>query len=364
MQIFAHRQTQVAPRPTFAAATPAVSPAEPQESFEVGHTGQDFVPPKLAQMLEQAGRPYYDEPKDAAARATYYKDLDLNADPKTLFTQLNGLLTRTHSERLSFKPRKYLHPWVDLRPNLRLQSVYSAQPVATDAKVHTTKSKDFVQRYKVKVAGHERADGTRGPSRLQNKKIDFRSEAPNWSQALVEGGTNALAIAEKIALVEGYKYYNAEHSVPQYVFDRDKDAKGDLHHLFTCEAKANSVRQHFRFAEVPETPENRKGEGWVAKATEQFEPEAGKGEVARATLYFLMRYPGKLGDKPGEYTAADVKMLQRWSEENPVSLYELHRNQAIQEIQGNRNPLIDFPELVNKVDFSQGLGEWGRSQQG
>ena len=323
---------------------------------------QDFVPPKLADMLQKAERPYYDEPRDNKSKEAYYRDIDLGASPTELFQSFSSLVSKTHREQLSFKPRKYLHPWGDLRPNLRLQSIYSSQPVATGDKIHVTKSRDFVQRWKTRVRGHERADGTHGPDRFQNKKIDFRDEANGWSQALVEGGADALKVAEKIALVEGYKYYNAEHSVPQFVFDRIRSAKGDLHHLFTCERQANSIRQHYKFAEVPETTEHRKGEGWVDKVREQFEPEAGKGAVARATLYFLLRYPGKLGDKPGEYSAKDVETLLRWHREEPVSLYELHRNQAIEEIQGNRNPLIDFPELATKIDFTAGLGEWGRSQ--
>lgn len=43
-------------------------------------------------------------------------------------------------------------------------------------------------------------------------------------------------------------------------------------------------------------------------------------------------------------------------QQNPPSLYERHRNQAIFERQGNRNPFIDHPEWVGKVDFRQGLG--------
>lgn len=336
-------------------------PLQALDTVEIGSTQQDFVPKNLQSVLEAAGKPYYDQVKDEAAKKDYYATLDTSVSPSELFDQLRQVTQRNHKVTLAFKPRKYLHPWVDLRPNLRLQSIYDADPVATDSKVHVTKNGDFVQKHRIKVKGRERADGSHGPDRWKNQKTDFREQAVRWGKALAEGGSDALKIAENIALVEGYKYYNAEHSVPQFVFDRIRQAKGDLHHLFTCESKANSIRQHFRFGEVPETPENRKGEGWVNKLTEQFEPEAGKGAVARATLYFLLRYPGKLGDKPGEYSSQDVKTLLQWHREDPVDLYELHRNQAIQEIQGNRNPLIDFPELAEKVDFTLGLGEWGRS---
>jgi endonuclease I len=48
-------------------------------------------------------------------------------------------------------------------------------------------------------------------------------------------------------------------------------------------------------------------------------------------------------------------MLVKWHSNDEVSLYEKHRNRAIWEKQGNRNPLIDFPQYVSKIDFALGL---------
>jgi endonuclease I len=39
------------------------------------------------------------------------------------------------------------------------------------------------------------------------------------------------------------------------------------------------------------------------------------------------------------------------------SRHELHRNSVAFGKQGNRNPLIDFPELVDRIDFESGLGD-------
>ena len=39
-------------------------------------------------------------------------------------------------------------------------------------------------------------------------------------------------------------------------------------------------------------------------------------------------------------------VLMTWHEQDPVSTWELHRNAAIAERQGNRNPFIDHPEWV------------------
>ena len=82
-----------------------------------------------------------------------------------------------------------------------------------------------------------------------------------------------------------------------------------------------------------------------------FEPDAGKGPVARATLYFLLRYPGQVGDEPRELQRERLPLLLDWNRVEPVAEYELHRNAAIAELQGNRNPLIDHPEWSERIHF-------------
>ncbi len=76
--------------------------------------------------------------------------------------------------------------------------------------------------------------------------------------------------------------------------------------------------------------------------------------MARTTLYFVTRHPGYVGDGK-ESTLADVETLLKWHKQYPVSDFERHRNDKIEEVQGNRNPFIDFPEIAEKVDFSKGF---------
>jgi endonuclease G len=52
---------------------------------------------------------------------------------------------------------------------------------------------------------------------------------------------------------------------------------------------------------------------------------------------------------------ARIATLIDWHAGDPVSEYEKHRNQAIFEAQGNRNPFIDHEDWVAAVDFDQGL---------
>jgi hypothetical protein len=41
--------------------------------------------------------------------------------------------------------------------------------------------------------------------------------------------------------------------------------------------------------------------------------------------------------------------MLKWHREDPVSIKEVRRNEEIYKIQGNRNPYIDYPELVEYV---------------
>ncbi|CAN0419468.1 unnamed protein product, partial [Phaeothamnion confervicola] len=115
---------------------------------------------------------------------------------------------------------------------------------------------------------------------------------------------------------------NCEHVVPQHYFNEKEPMRSDLHHLYAADIKENSDRGDKPYGE--------------------FVPEGGKGEVARATLYFMLRYP----DVNVPYDAKGVEMLKQWSQDDPPSLHELHRNQEVEKLQGNRNPFTDHPEWV------------------
>lgn len=150
---------------------------------------------------------------------------------------------------------------------------------------------------------------------------------------------------------------NTEHTWPQSKGARREPARGDLHHLYPTNNPANSARSNHPFGEVDgedatrNCPLSQKGSIINPKTgkksnTYGFQPpKEHRGNVARAMFYVCARYGYKL-DSLEEY------YLRKWHKEDPVDRNEMERNEGIEEVQGNRNPFIDFPELVSRIrDF-------------
>ncbi len=295
----------------------------------------------LAEALEEAtaaaDRPYYDAGTDQQARDAYYAAIDPARGD--LFEQLSGLLKASHTTQLDYKPAKHLYPWVDWqppRPNSqgakRIASIYSGERFDAEELIR--------QDFEIDQARASMREAARRP-------------------ALAGQVTMLNDMALEAALP-----YNCEHVVPQSWFNKREPMRGDLHHLFACEIKCNSFRANtpfFDFADFdpsmlpPGVSEVIKGDCGKSE-TSKFEPARGKGAVARATLYFLLRYPGEINRTVKEYKPDRIDTLVAWHKAEPPSDYERHRNAAIFAKQGNRNPFVDFPDWVDHVDFALGLG--------
>lgn len=138
---------------------------------------------------------------------------------------------------------------------------------------------------------------------------------------------------------------NCEHTWPQSK-GAVGIAKSDLHHLFPSDSRTNSIRGNLPFCEV-ETAYlmNAVSQvGFSRLGTKCFEPrDVHKGNVARAMLYFSIRY-GKPIDNEQE------QFFRRWLAIDPVDKSEQDRAAQIAEIQGLPNPFVKFPELIDLVE--------------
>lgn len=253
-------------------------------------------------------RPYLDPQDEAAARA-YYADLAADLSPQARFVALSALLARTHTRPRGYDPKDEVYPWVDLWPDGRLRSLYSAREHAPE---------DLIA-------------------------ADRAAEARRLTLAAREG-LDAGALEEALP-------YNCEHVVPQSWFAKREPMRGDLHHLFSCEPDCNSFRGNTPYFDFPDYGEALRSDCGRREPSE-FEPAYGKGAAARATLYFLLRYPGVVR----QYGEAALEVLLGWHAAQPPGDWERHRNAAIYVRQGNRNPLIDHPEWAATVAFTEGLG--------
>lgn len=290
--------------------------------------------PELAQelqLLERARRgtiPYYDEAADRTERDNYYGNLIDRASSlssQEFFKQLRDLLRSTHTQQLPYKPRVHLYPWVDLQPDLSIRSIYSQLEFE--------------------------------PEQIIREDLQIERERTARLQELMhtESFGRTVQPGEQLDLLEAELPYNCEHVVPQSWFQKKEPMRGDLYHLFACEVECNSFRSNTPFYDFPDFEEAIRTNCGKSEGN-KFEPGNGKGEAARATLYFLLRYPGQIDERSNEYEAQRLETLLKWHQDFPVSEHEKHRNMAIYKKQGNRNPLIDFPEWADKIDFRLGLG--------
>lgn len=161
--------------------------------------------------------------------------------------------------------------------------------------------------------------------------------------------------------------YNREHSVPKSWFNKQSPMVSDIWHVYPTDGKVNGMRSNYPFGEVAsDAPGSENGFSKWGKCKTPgyshtvFEPnDEYKGDFARTYFYFATRYKGVATSEYGAevfssaypyITKWQLDMLLRWHEQDPVSQKELDRNEAVYESrQGNRNPFIDYPELVDLI---------------
>ena len=124
--------------------------------------------------------------------------------------------------------------------------------------------------------------------------------------------------------------------------------EADLHNLFPARTDVNKDRGAFRFGEVAG---ERRAYGQQcdfeidrrARAVEP--PPVSRGDVARAMFYMAYQYR----EQNLIIFKKQAQLLFRWHQADPPSPAERRRNDIIEKLQGNRNPFIDTPELLDSL---------------
>ena len=107
-------------------------------------------------------------------------------------------------------------------------------------------------------------------------------------------------------------------------------AQSDAHHLRSSDKNENNKRNNFPFANS-------------TSGSKYAPPLSAKGDVARVIFYLSLRYGLDISQ------VGSVEMFKEWSELDPVDPYEVRHNNVVYKYQKNRNPFIDYPELVEYI---------------
>ena len=164
--------------------------------------------------------------------------------------------------------------------------------------------------------------------------------------------------------------WNREHSVPQSWFSKASPMKSDIVHVVPTDCYVNGRRSSNPFGEVGTVSwSSKNGYSKVGKnklsgySGTVFEPnDEIKGDLARIYFYMVTCYEDRIsgwdggtarqvfdGKKYPGLTQWTLDMMMRWSKQDPIDAVEMARNEAVQQVQGNRNPFVDYPGLEEYV---------------
>lgn len=180
--------------------------------------------------------------------------------------------------------------------------------------------------------------------------IDRYSSEKEWVKSTFQGAAGAGM--------------NIEHSFPKSWWGGAKSqAYKDLYNLMPCKKEINTTKNNYPMGIVVS---GDKGNGWtkVGKGDDNnmyWEPaDPWKGDFARGYMYMATAYQ--------DYTWKGTQALQilqqgayptlqkwaytlyiQWAKADKPDAIEIKRNNDVAKIQGNRNPYVDFPNLMEYV---------------
>jgi endonuclease I len=234
----------------------------------------------------------------------YYQDVNFSVSQEEIRQQLTNLVTATHFYELTYTPE-----------------VWNVLKIA---------DLEFIDGEEVVLLnGFNDNDGIYKTDRTRHKDL-------NCTQSSCKG------------------LWNREHVFPRSLATPPMDtsypsAGTDAHGLRAVDSQMNSSRSNRAF-------ESGSGDSYITSNGNFYPGDEWKGDVARILTYLYLRYPTQceavtVGIGPSSYSfLADMpNVFLEWNAEDPVSAFEMERNEVIYENQGNRNPFIDNPYLATRI---------------
>lgn len=137
--------------------------------------------------------------------------------------------------------------------------------------------------------------------------------------------------------------FNTEHVWPQSLFDKKLPMKSDLHHIFPTDAEANNRRSNHPFGPIGEVRWERQGSR-LGQNNYFLPRKESRGIIARAMFYVATRY-----ENYGDFLKGQEESLREWHLDQLPDDRERLRNEKVFEVQGNRNPFVDYPQLAYRI---------------
>lgn len=143
----------------------------------------------------------------------------------------------------------------------------------------------------------------------------------------------------------------------------------DMFNVYPTDARINNLRSNYPYGVVSTfsgfsgDPDKhglgKLGSSKVGVGTVYEPDDRYKGDFARTFFYMVARYRSNVlnsgngsrmfSSNPTNLTTYALNFLLQWHRNDPVSEKEIDRNQAVYGEQNNRNPFIDYPDLVEYI---------------
>lgn len=203
-------------------------------------------------------------------------------------------------------------------------------------------------------------------------KVDVRADGKIWD--MYSGyDFNLSDYCYDVDVTEG-ECYNREHMLPKswWGYSQENEANDpmytDLHHIISVDAMANEMRSAWVYDEVTNATwtnnlGSKKGSSTTWSGETAFEPvDEYKGDVARVYFYMLTCYMDKDFTQGGkgyryfsysngvcDFQSKSLALMLKWHRQDPVSEKEVDRNAKVSDLQGNENPFVVDPNLVEYI---------------
>ena len=158
--------------------------------------------------------------------------------------------------------------------------------------------------------------------------------------------------------------WNREHTWPQSKGAKKETTMGhDMQSVRPTNTSVNSSRGNTAYGEGSSYYDPDDEISINNSAYKKINLGTYRGDAARVILYDYLVYGEAGGNKNSLYNGnaqllsklgtsgvfESIQILLKWHMQDPPSLTEMVRNDGAQDYQGNRNPIIDFPELAIEV---------------